>query len=492
MVRPSDITLRGARVAMGGPTPSGLARSSRTALWAFLPAVVIGWVAAAHPELLRLLCAIAIGVPLLALALSRPVLCVRATFVFLVVLALVRRLLIADAGWSQFDPMLLVGPLVVVGLLVRLFLMDGRPLATDRLSVLVLVVLGMAAIETLNPGGGGPLAGFGGFLFVGIPLLWFFIGRELTSPQLTRRLLVLLVGLGVAASLYGLVQVQLGFPSWDVAWLNVNGYVSLHVGNEIRGFGPFSSSAEYALFVGSAMAVAFAMALEGRLLAAFAIPPLAVALFFSSSRGALVTAFLAIVIVLALRTRRPALAAAVAVLALGGSFVALKVLAPTLSSDANSTGNSLVSHQLGGISDPLNPDQSTLLTHLDLVRGGVTAGIQNPLGSGTGATNQAGSKLSGGSGPSQPTEVDISNAFVGLGLVGGLAYLAVVLMTLTRAVRGYFAGVPFMLPIVAVLVTGLGQWLIGGHYALSPLTWLLIGAVAASTAVPRRREQAPA
>jgi hypothetical protein len=45
-----------------------------------------------------------------------------------------------------------------------------------------------------------------------------------------------------------------------------------------------------------------------------------------------------------------------------------------------------------------------------------------------------------------------------------------------------------MLPIIGVLVVGLGQWLIGGHYALAPVTWLLIGAVAAMAArTPRRR-----
>ena len=50
-----------------------------------------------------------------------------------------------------------------------------------------------------------------------------------------------------------------------------------------------------------------------------------------------------------------------------------------------------------------------------------------------------------------------------------------------------------ILRTAVVLVVALGQWLIGGDYALSPLCWLLIGTVAAgSTAALTRPTRPPA
>ena len=176
-------------------------------------------------------------------------------------------------------------------------------------------------------------------------------------------------------------------------------------------------------------------------------------------------AFLAIVVLLGLRTRRPVAAAVVTVASIAIALVALQALGPSLSADASSSGSDLVSHQVGGITNPLNPRESTLLTHVGLVGSGLHEGLTHPLGQGTAATNLAAGRF--GSNASQPTEVDISNQFVGLGLVGGLAYLVVVILVLVRAVRGYFAGQDLLLPVLGLLIVGAGQWLTGGHYALS-------------------------
>lgn len=437
-----------------------------------------------QPGQLRLLVAVAFAVALLTLALARPRAAVLATVGFLIVLAFLRRILIAEAGWSAYDPLLLVGPLVAVVLMVRLFVLESRPLAPDGLSKLVLGVLGLTVLEIANPGGGGLLTGMGGFLFVGVPLLWFFIGRELADQVLTSRLLALMVVSGVAVALYGILQSQTGFPTWDVNWLNVTGYSALNVGNEIKPFGTFSSSAEYSLFLGSALVVAAAYVLRGRGPALLALLPLAVGLFLSSTRSALITAVTAIILLVALRPRRPVTALVVAVLAVGGSYGALKAFGGDLSRGASQSGSALINHQVAGLTDPLNPNSSTLLVHLQLVQKGIGEGLRNPIGSGTGSTNQAGGKLGGANGPAQATEVDISNAFVALGLLGGILYLAIVIVVLVRAVRGYFAGRELLLPVIGVLIVGAGQWLTGGHYALSPLTWLLIGWMAAATRKP--------
>ena len=235
-------------------------------------AAAAGAGAATAPDALRLLFAAGFAATLVALALARPRVAVVATMAFLIALAFLRRVLIADAGWSTYDPLLLVGPVVAVVLCVQLFVLHRRPLAPDRLSKVVLFVFALTLVQVLNPSGGGLAAGLGGFLFVGVPLLWFFIGRELASDVMTSRVLTLVLVSGVVAAAYGLVQIDVGFPSWDVNWLLASGYESLNVGSKVRAFAMFSSFVEYALFLGSALVVGFAFVLRGRAYAILALP----------------------------------------------------------------------------------------------------------------------------------------------------------------------------------------------------------------------------
>ena len=48
-----------------------------------------------------------------------------------------------------------------------------------------------------------------------------------------------------------------------------------------------------------------------------------------------------------------------------------------------------------------------------------------------------------------------------------------------------------ILPIIGILVVGIGQWAIGGSYAIAPLFWMLIGIVAASAwAISKKNKDA--
>ena len=105
-------------------------------------------------------------------------------------------------------------------------------------------------MEALNPLQGGLLVGFGGLLFLFVPMLAFWVGRSLADDATLRHLLGLLASLSVITGIYGLVQQFAGFPSWDQRWINTNGYTALNVGNGvIRAFGTFSSAQEYGAFL---------------------------------------------------------------------------------------------------------------------------------------------------------------------------------------------------------------------------------------------------
>ncbi len=442
--------------------------------------------------LLRLTVAGVVALLLITVSLARPAAGVIATFIYLIFLAFLRRLLIPAAGWLPADPMILVPYVVVFVLIVKLYFLERRPLAPDLLSKLMLALLAFTFLEVANPTGAGVAANLTGLLYMALPLLWFFVGRAVVDDALSDRILGIVLALGIVIGAYGVYQTQVGDPPWDVNWLNVaGGYNALHVGNTVRAWGTFSSSGEYALFVGSGLAIAFAYVLRGRTAALLGVPVLAVALFLSSGRSALILSVLAIVVMLALRTHRPRMALIITVCAIGAAYGGLKLFGSTLSS-AGSGSSALVSHQLGGIANPLDPNSSTLLVHVQEVITGFKKGFTHPEGNGPGSTNQAAgvNHQQSTTQQSQATEVDISNAFVSLGIVGGILYLAIVLLALGKAVVDYFAGREALLPVIGVLVVGAGQWLTGGNYALSALSWLLVGTIAAGPSKTAARRPA--
>lgn len=452
---------------------------------------------------IRFIFAIAVGMLLVTMALTRPGLGVIASFLYLVFLAFLRRVFLPAAPWVSADPMLLVGPLVAAVLMVKAFVIDRRRWAPDLISKLVVAVLLITLAEVFNPAGGGIGAGIAGLMFMAVPLLWFFVGREFLADDLDR-LMTLIVVLGVVVGGYGLWQTQIGDPPWDVNWLNTPGastYSSLNVGGALRAFGTFSSFTEYALFEGIALVAAAALAMRGQLIALVPMPLLAVALFLASGRGPLVSAALGVVVMLGLRTRRPQTALLVTVVAIGGAFAGLHFGGAALSGAASGSGG-LVSHQISGLTNPLDPNSSTLVVHVEEVVYGVESSISHPFGQGTAVTNGAAglAKTSSTTQPGAPaavghgsktTEVDLSNAFVALGIPGGILYLLLVVLVLVLGTRTYFKGRYELLPILGILVAGLGEWENGGFYAMAPLNWMLIGVVAAASWEVSRRRDAP-
>jgi hypothetical protein len=74
------------------------------------------------------------------------------------------------------------------------------------------------------------------------------------------------------------------------------------------------------------------------------------------------------------------------------------------------------------------------------------------------------------------TETDLGNAFLSLGLPGGLLFLMISLATFWRAGwLGLRNRDIAALATVGLLIVTFGQWLNGGYYALAPLVWVVIG-----------------
>lgn len=432
-------------------------------------------IVAATPTLSRSLFAAAIGGNLVLLALRWPRAAIVATMAFLPFLAVIRRLLISSAGWSSVDPLLLVGPLVAITLCYRLFVLEGRRIGTDTESKLILALLVLATIQAFNPSGVGVLVNFTGLLFLAMPLLWFFVGREILDRRTAILVAYLVIAAAVVIAIYGIRQTEVGFPSWDEAWVQINGYTALSIDGKIRGFGTLSSSTEYASFLSVASVIALAALLHGRFGLAIALPVLGAGILLASGRAVLVLTVLAIVVMAIMRAVRPTLSPLLVVAGIGVTLGVLALAAPLLDRTASNSSDPLISHQLEGLAHPFDSDKSTLGTHWGLFADGVASGFRKPLGYGTGSTNLAAAKLGGSEAPAG-TENDVSNVFVGLGLFGGLIYLVLIAAVMRRVATAYARRRDFLaLALFGILLATLGQWLNGGHYALAPLTWLLVG-----------------
>ncbi len=451
----------------------GGARRTLAPVGIALIAVYVGGAIVQRPDQIRMVVAGLVGVCAIIGAIQWPRRAVIATLVLLPFLALARRLLLELTPWQSTDPLLLVAPAVAGVIIVRLFILERRELVPDRISQLVLVVAAISVLQVANPRGGGLGAGAAALLYTVAPLLWFFVGRELATRALLRVVFTASVASGCLIAVYGLRQTWNGLPSWDATWVAVTGYGALDVEGVIRAFGTFPSGAEYATFLAIGIVVAICFALKGRPYLLPAVPLLAVALFYESSRGIIVTTVATLVVVLAASTgnaRRAVVMGSVCILAVGGSYL---VSRDTLQARAQSSSDPLVSHQLGGLADPLNKDESTATTHVSMITNGFKSGITDPFGHGIASITLAGATINGAN---SSTEVDISNAFVGLGTLGGLAYLALVLLILRAAlITAVERRDPVSLAILGILVLCVGQWWNGAYYAVSPLIWVAAG-----------------
>jgi hypothetical protein len=168
----------------------------------------------------------------------------------------------------------------------------------------------------------------------------------------------------------------------------------------------------------------------------------------------------------------------------------LVAIGPLLSRVAAGSSDPAVAHQGGGLGNPLNEDSSTLPTHFRAFRQGVESGLRHPLGQGTGAASHTADSLgSSGSAPAKTTvdnngtdeslrgtDADISNIFLSLGVAGGVVYVALLFVLARALLRRYSRWKdPILLGVIGFSVLLSFEWLRGEQYAISALTWFMLG-----------------
>ena len=448
-------------------------------LLGLLGAVFFGGLLAASVSL-HILLALAVLPLVLAVFWTSPRTTILGLAFWLVALGMVRRLIGSGSSTGLGDPLLLVGPTVLVLLFV---VACGRGALRERslLANAVGLLSVLALVEAVNPLQGGLTVGLGGLDFVLVPMLAFWAGRALLDDATLGRLFRLVAVLSVLSAAYGLVQQFVGFPSWDTRWISSNGYTALNVGGVIRAFGSFSSSSEYAIFLSIGLVVLVSHLGAGRRvllplhLAAIAL--VGTALVLESSRGSTILTVAAFGAMAAARAGlRPTVALlsgvlAVGVLGIGLSHVSL--LSQTSASGAANPTSALLQHEISGIVNPTGTN-SSLPAHLTETISGIKSAFSLPIGHGTGSVTLAAGRLGGSA--NLGTEDDPGNAGTAMGLPGLLLYFVVVLWGLVGSYRlaarrrDGLALATFGLLVVVAL-----QWMNGDLYSVAWLVWLALG-----------------
>jgi hypothetical protein len=393
---------------------------------------------------------------------------------WLVVLGFFRRIVTQVSPIPAYgDPLLLVAA-VAWAVLAALAVANGALRERTKLTSAVIVLTAALVVSAVNPLQGGPAVGLGGLLLVVVPMLAFFVGRSLVDDRTLQRVFVVVAAAALFSAMYGLAQSFRGMPSWDSRWVRESGYAALSVGGTIRAFANFSAASEYAAFLGVAIIiwVTAAFRVAALPIAAAAIALLGTAMWFESSRGIVVLTVASIGLVVSAWRGQPLLRSLVfGVLLIAAVPWAVTRVAPArFGSDPSSR---LVAHQLEGLASPFDKS-STLPAHITMVTNGVRQALAQPLGRGVGSVTIAADKFAGAGATS--TEADPSNAAVSVGIVGLLAYVAVVAFGFLRAHRVALSRRdPTSLAALGVLAVMILQWLNGGQYAVAFLPWLVLG-----------------
>ena len=394
-------------------------------------------------------------------------------------LGVIRR--ITGSYLAGIDPLTLLPPLVAVTCIVALVGSGARrPRTSLGGAVGVMALIGIAGI--LNPLQGGPLVGVAGAgLFVG-PLIWFYVGQLLGTDAFLAKLQRCLRIVAILVVAYGTKQLLVGFFPFEQRWISAReaDYQALYIGGRIRPFSIFASGAEYSYFLVLGAILCFLWKRPvGRPFRWPLVAGMLVATFYAGSRSIFVTGVAAAVVVaLLLRGWRLARALLVCVLLAALGLALLRLIPET---EGDSTAAKIRNRTLSGLSDPFNPDVSTLGIHLEAVRNGIVEGLENPLGQGGAVVNSAGKRFGTGT---RSADHDLPNLLIAYGWAGGVMFFVLFVRIYRLVDKAASTRRPELIGSAVFAFALCGVWFLGELYAVSALVWFFLGALDRQLAAP--------
>ena len=399
------------------------------------------------------------------------------SFTFLTILGDFRRWIMPFEGWSEADPLLVVGPVVAIVLWV--VAITSKKVALDTpLSKWVLLLMAIMTVHIFNPLQGGLMVGITGAVFMLVPLLWYWVGKSFGSEEFLETFFFrMIVPLACLAALFGFYQVFFGYPEYQLEWWRPRAR-EMVIGMDEENLRPlsiFPNIAEYTRYLGTALLACAALVLRGR--SVFLASVLAlfffVALVLSGVRGAVVFSLFSIALMWTIQGRSvavwiPRMVVAVAIGLFGLTYGLTQVQEGGVQFEG--TVQTAFDRQTGTLE---GTGGGTIAIHLNLINIAAYRTMQQPLGRGTGYTTRAAGRFGEGGWSS---EKDFTDMFIAFGLPGGIVYLIVLGYTAFLAVRYWIRQRSTVgLLIIGMLVISVFGWIQPGQYVMTPIIWFCVG-----------------
>lgn len=425
---------------------------------------------------IRLLIFISLFVFLIALTLKNREGVVNLLIIYLAIMGFLRRALIPVAGWSSFDPLLILGPVITIFLTLMLFWEEkNNQLKNDKPSLLFVTMFIYCALQVFNPFSGSILTGMTASIYILIPWLWYFLAFYKIRRTDINKIFFTIEVLGFFIAVYGLYQSFHGLLPFEEQWVEISGYAALYLAEgTVRSFGTFPSAQEFVYFCVISFMISFTYTISNsnfRFLHLMVAVVTFSAIIFASSRTVIFFIVLAIWMVLFVK-RKTILGKIVSSIISFGLVGLIWLLLPKVNPSWFGTAAPAIEHMISGLIDPLS-EEDTGVGHINRFVDGILSVFSNPIGHGIGSITNAASKINASSG--MTTEVDISNMFVGVG-IGGILYFIIIVSTLINIIKITNRDNTIEIQcILGILIACLGQWINGGFYLTSLLIWLFVG-----------------
>jgi hypothetical protein len=262
-----------------------------------------------------------------------------------------------------------------------------------------------------------------------------------------------------------------------------------------RAFGFSASSAEFGNLLLLAATFALGAIFSERRVYALLLPVLLAAILLASMRGVILRLLFASALMWAVRTRggRAWLPRLIFGLVVGVGLLGYAVSRATGGGEQPLTARSsgaqfATAHVTEGFAHPLDSKYSTAGIHSQMFLAGIEKGLTYPIGAGLGSVTLGAGKFGGDSSVDGSSEVDISDAFISMGVCGGLLFLFIIFLGFRLAFE-YVQEAPLALslPVLGLLTAMIGDWISFGQYSIGPFVWFCLGAIA-----QKRPESTPA
>lgn len=407
--------------------------------------------------------------------------------IFLPFMYFIRRSVLTFEDFSRRDPILLFPAVVTAAMFIGVIVFNGSSIfyyiRRSPLLKACSLLLGIFAVQMLNPLQGNLLIGLAGGMFFIPPVLWFFLGLGIDKETINRLLRMVMV-IGTLTAIYGIYQHFFGLSDVEMYEIKAKGfYKAMGANSNVRVMSTFASLVDFSRYLTISGFLAFAWFWRQKR-AVFMLGVVALHLFallFTASRTSYLVIFFSsamLIVVTGTNARAIVLRGLAVLMVVVVLYGVLYQYDPRVMYNQQFSANPFIVHTMSGITHPT--EEGSFLGRMSQWTHIVTTTLtRNMVGHGLGTTaTSVSGKFEGG----EFLEVDsyFFELFWGSGLAAPIV-LIVIGSLLLRGLIGMHLLQPdeYLFKICFGLMCGVFLSSVFGitlrDSISGPLAWLLIG-----------------